>query len=192
MKFGFWHWYLIIVNLAAFAFQTGVLRLGGKKGRGGKAEFICNLLTALGGAVGTFMACMVCDRKFTRANVMNRIYILLWLVLQMALLLTLSGKGGHVFADFYLQQKLLCIYFVLINVVTFILFALDKTKAMLDKWRIREAILLGCALIGGSLGGFLAMNLCNHKTSKKAFAIGVPVMLVVHVIALIVLAVTVL
>ena len=77
------------------------------------------------------------------------------------------------------------IYSVLINIVTFIVFAIDKIKAMFGKWRIRELILLGLALIGGSAGALLAMDICNHKVNSMHFMIGVPLMLIAHLFLLI-------
>ena len=50
--------------------------------------------------------------------------------------------------------KIIGIYLLIINVVTFALYGIDKWKAIHNKWRIREATLLITALIGGSLGSF--------------------------------------
>ena len=54
--------------------------------------------------------------------------------------------------------KIIGIYLLIINVVTFALYGIDKWKAIHNKWRIREATLLITALIGGSLGAFFAMR----------------------------------
>ena len=66
--------------------------------------------------------------------------------------------------------------------------AIVQNKAH-NKWRIREATLLITALIGGSLGAFIAMQMFRHKTKKWYFKYTVPAMLVVHVVGMILLVV---
>ncbi len=68
-------------------------------------------------------------------------------------------------------------YLLVMNAAAFALFALDKLKAVLGKWRIRERMLLGMCLAGGAAGGLLAMLLCRHKIRKTCFRWGVPAML---------------
>lgn len=65
--------------------------------------------------------------------------------------------------------KIIGIYLLIINVVTFALYGIDKWKAIHNKWRIREATLLITVLIGGSLGAFIAMQMFRHKTKKVVF-----------------------
>ena len=67
-------------------------------------------------------------------------------------------------------------YLFVIIVITFAAFGLDKRKAKKRKFRIRESVLLGLALIGGSLGAMAGMFLFHHKTRKPAFRIGIPVL----------------
>lgn len=55
------------------------------------------------------------------------------------------------------------IYLVFINVITFVVYGLDKWKAKQAKWRIRESTLLGLAAIGGSIGALLAMKILRHN-----------------------------
>lgn len=65
--------------------------------------------------------------------------------------------------------KIIGIYLLIINVVTFALYGIDKWKAIHNKWRVREATLLITVLIGGSLGAFIAMQMFRHKTKKVVF-----------------------
>ena len=76
-------------------------------------------------------------------------------------------------------------YFILINIVTFLMFAVDKWKAKRNHWRIPERVLLGMSFVGGAIGGYIAMRVCHHKTQKKRFSIGVPVMVILHIAAVI-------
>lgn len=84
-------------------------------------------------------------------------------------------------------MKYLFIYLVLVNALAFLLMLIDKIKAKKKMWRIPERVLLGVSAIGGSLGGLLGMQLFRHKTKHLQFAIGIPVMLVVHIVLLVVL-----
>ena len=70
----------------------------------------------------------------------------------------------------------------LINIITFFVYGLDKLKAVNHWWRIPEAVLLGLALAGGSVGAYLGMIIFRHKTLKPLFRFGVPVILLAHVI----------
>lgn len=77
--------------------------------------------------------------------------------------------------------RIIGIYLVLINFITFILYAADKDKAKRGKWRIPEATLLFFAAIGGSLGALFAMLLLHHKTKHPKFYILVPLFLIIHI-----------
>lgn len=81
-------------------------------------------------------------------------------------------------------MEYLYLYIVAINIITFWMFALDKKRARKKVWRIPESRLLFFSLIGGSLGGILAMITVHHKTRKLIFTIGMPVLLVINILAL--------
>lgn len=76
------------------------------------------------------------------------------------------------------MQQIIIIYLVVINVVTFFMYGIDKWKARKAKWRIREAALLGLAVLGGSVGAWLGMRVWHHKTLHKKFRYGVPAIIV--------------
>lgn len=74
-----------------------------------------------------------------------------------------------------------------INLIAFFLMWLDKYKARHHKRRIREAVLLVFAAFFGSVGILLGMLAFNHKTNKirhPAFTTGVPIILLVQLLAL--------
>ena len=73
------------------------------------------------------------------------------------------------------------IYLAIINVITFLLFGIDKLKAKRSKWRVSEAMLLGMAAIGGSIGAWLGMMVWHHKTLHKKFRYGIPLILMVQI-----------
>ncbi|MCE5296843.1 MAG: DUF1294 domain-containing protein [Euryarchaeota archaeon] len=65
------------------------------------------------------------------------------------------------------------------NVVAFLLFGIDKSRARKDKRRISEGALLTSALLG-PFGAYLGMRSFHHKTKKFKFVL-VPLFMVVHV-----------
>ena len=81
-------------------------------------------------------------------------------------------------------MQMVLIYLVVINVLTFLTFGIDKWKAKKAKWRIREAALLVLAVLGGSVGAWLGMKVWHHKTLHKKFKYGVPLILVVQLVLL--------
>ena len=76
------------------------------------------------------------------------------------------------------------LYLVLINIITFALYAIDKLNAKTDSWRISERMLILFAIAGGSVGALLGMYVCRHKTRKPKFKIGVPVIMIIQFISL--------
>ena len=72
------------------------------------------------------------------------------------------------------------IYLAVTNVVTFFMYGVDKWKAKMSKWRIRETALLGLAVFGGSIGAWLGMKVWHHKTQHKKFKYGVPAIIIVQ------------
>ena len=78
-------------------------------------------------------------------------------------------------------EKLILIYLVAVNVVTFFLYGIDKWKAKRSKWRISVATLLGMAVIGGSIGAWLGMRVWRHKTMHKKFQFGIPVIILLQI-----------
>ncbi|MDO4650404.1 MAG: DUF1294 domain-containing protein [Eubacteriales bacterium] len=79
-----------------------------------------------------------------------------------------------------LLQILWTIY-ALINLITFILYGLDKRKARKGSWRIKERTLLTWTWCMGGVGAFLAMQLFRHKTKHKAFTISAPIASVLNI-----------
>ena len=60
-------------------------------------------------------------------------------------------------------------YLIVINVITLIVYGIDKWKAKHSKWRIPEATLLIMAAVGGSIGAWTGIKLFHHKTLHKKF-----------------------
>lgn len=64
------------------------------------------------------------------------------------------------------------------NLFTFLLYGIDKRKAVHHRWRIPERVLILCAFLGGAAGALLGMVLFHHKTRKWKFRILVPAALI--------------
>ena len=79
-----------------------------------------------------------------------------------------------------LGLKIVLVWLAVMNVVTFVLYAVDKAKAKQNKWRIRESTLLLTSFLGGSIGAMAGMFVLRHKTKHAAFLILVPLSLVLH------------
>ena len=79
-------------------------------------------------------------------------------------------------------KEIVIVYLVVINVATFLTYGIDKWKAKKSLWRIREASLLGLAVLGGSIGAWLGMKVWHHKTMHKKFKYGIPLILVVQIV----------
>ena len=76
------------------------------------------------------------------------------------------------------------LYLILINALACLLMHIDKKKAQQNRFRIPEKVLLGIGLAGGALGGICGMVWFHHKTRKPAFSVGLPLMLFLHLAAL--------
>ncbi len=82
---------------------------------------------------------------------------------------------------------LIAIYLVGINLVAFITMRNDKKKARRGEYRTPEAVLFLQAIIGGSIGSILGMQIYRHKTRKPKFVIGMPAILVVQLLLILLL-----
>ena len=78
--------------------------------------------------------------------------------------------------------KMITAWLLVINVVSFAMFGIDKGKAKHRKYRIPEAWLMLSAVLGGSVGAVCGMDFFRHKTLHKKFKLGLPLILAVQVL----------
>jgi len=61
--------------------------------------------------------------------------------------------------------------FLILNLITFGVFGIDKLRARLNLTRISEKTLLALAIAGGSVGAVFAQKLFRHKTRKFRYRV---------------------
>jgi uncharacterized membrane protein YsdA (DUF1294 family) len=84
------------------------------------------------------------------------------------------------------MDVLMVCYGIIMNLLAFLLYGIDKWSARHNLRRIPEKVLLGIAAIGGSLGAFAGMRLFRHKTRKTKFYLGVPILLFLQICVVVV------
>ncbi len=62
-------------------------------------------------------------------------------------------------------------FYLFISLLTFIIYALDKSAARNNRWRIKEFHLHLLSVAGGWVAAYLAQSIIRHKSSKKSFKI---------------------
>lgn len=60
-------------------------------------------------------------------------------------------------------------YIIIMSVISFVIYKVDKVKAENKKWRIKESTLLGFGFFGGAAGALIAMKMFRHKTKHWYF-----------------------
>lgn len=76
-------------------------------------------------------------------------------------------------------------YFIIINIIGFLIMWLDKRKARKGKWRIPESTLFLITALGGGIGTIAGMYTFRHKTQKLNFVIGFPFITILEIITII-------
>lgn len=76
---------------------------------------------------------------------------------------------------------------ILMSVIAFCAYGVDKRRAKCGKWRIKESVLLGLGILGGALGGLAGMNCFRHKTRHWYFWMVNVIALIVHAALVVVL-----
>ncbi len=75
-------------------------------------------------------------------------------------------------------MKYINIYLGVINLLTFIIFGIDKFKAKKNYYRISEKGLFLLCFLGGGVGGLIGMSLFKHKIRKWYFNLLVPISII--------------
>lgn len=177
--------YLIAINIIGFLMYF-INFLLYKYTKTANIDVILTLLTLAGGSLGIFAFIVIFDRKSVKENMMSRVFIICVLIIQIIAMLFIKGFHGEeiniAFWEFFGRNKILMIYLGIINVITFLAFAIDKLHAIKGKRRIRIITLLGLAFVGGSAGALLGMYTLRHKTKVYYFTVGVPLIMIMQAV----------
>lgn len=152
----------------------------------GQVDKFLTVVAMMGGSAGILFSILLFDRKAFKENMMSRVFVVSIFVIQLVIFLMIKGQlYQSISFDFwtlFLKYKWLIFYLGLINITTFIVFAIDKSKAKKGEYRIRIVTLLSLAFVGGSIGATLAMYILHHKTKKDYFTVGIPLIMIMQVI----------
>jgi len=177
--------YLIAINIIGFLMYF-INFLLYKYTKTANIDVILTLLALAGGSLGIFIFIVLFDRKSVKENMMSRVFIICVLIIQIIAMLFIKGFHGEeiniAFWEFFGRNKILMIYLGIINVITFLAFAIDKLHAIKGKRRIRIITLLGLAFVGGSAGALLGMYTLRHKTKVDYFTVGVPLIMIMQAV----------
>lgn len=80
------------------------------------------------------------------------------------------------------SSKNIILYFLIINIVGFLIMFIDKRKAKKGAWRIPEKTLFLITVLGGGVGTTAGMYVFRHKTQKLQFVIGFPFITILEII----------
>lgn len=177
--------YLIAINIIGFLMYF-INFLLYKYTKSANIDVILTLLALAGGSLGIFIFIVLFDRKSVKENMMSRVFIICVLIIQIIAMLFIKGFHGEeiniAFWEFFGRNKILMIYLGIINVITFLAFAIDKLHAIKGKRRIRIITLLGLAFVGGSAGALLGMYTLRHKTKVDYFTVGVQLIMIMQAV----------
>lgn len=187
INLGVFDYYLILVNIIGFivfAINTWLYSNTADK----QIDVVLTICSLLGGSLGIVIAILLIDRKAEKGNMMSRVFVSCFLVIQIIVFLIIKGHISNditvAFWEFFDRHKILLTYLVVINMITFAAFAIDKMNAIEKRSRIRIVTLLGLSFIGGSIGGIAAMYTFRHKTKKDYFTVGEPLIIVMQIVLL--------
>ena len=179
--------YLLIINIAGFIL-FGINTLLYTFTEEGQIDKILTVVAIAGGSLGIVLSILLFSRKAVKENMMSRVFVFSVLVIQIIIVLWVKGAHGNnlqlAFWTFLAAHKGIIYYLIAINILTFIVYALDKLAAIEGRSRIRIVTLLLLAGAGGSIGALLAMYTLRHKTQKDYFTVGIPLIILAQIFLL--------
>ncbi len=147
-------------------------------------DWAVTVVCFLGGALGILISTLMFEPSYKKSVLMSRVFLAVCLVIQLSVFFWILGFGIQTNV---LLLLLLFPYLIIINIIAFIAYGVDKKRASNGKFRLRNVFLLGLAFIGGTVGALLAMRLFNHKVNKKYYTCGVPLMMIMHLVVFVLL-----
>ena len=168
--------YLIIINIIGFILCYT------------RKYNVLNIISILGGSLGIIIGILLFDRNLKKDNILYKVLSICIFIIELLIYIIFKYKLFNInIWLLFTKHKYLFIYFIFINMITFIIFTLDKIKVIYHKWRFKVGTLLILCFLGGSLGGLLSMYLFKHKTKKNYFTIGIPLIIIIEILILIII-----
>ncbi|WP_159567405.1 DUF1294 domain-containing protein [Budvicia diplopodorum] len=79
----------------------------------------------------------------------------------------------------WLPMSVMAVY-VIVSIITFLLYMKDKSAAQKNHWRIKESTLLVFGLFCGWPGALFAQRMLHHKTKKTEFQLVYWLTVIIH------------
>ena len=80
-------------------------------------------------------------------------------------------------------------WLLIFSIISFLLFIIDKKKAIKGAQRIKEKTLLESVVIGGAIGGFIGRIVARHKINKSYFSFTIYLSLLIEIIVTVILVI---
>ena len=77
---------------------------------------------------------------------------------------------------------MIILFILVINLISFCIMGWDKKCAINNNYRISEKEIFIISILGGSIGTLIGMKIFHHKTQKKKFQLGIPIIVVIQII----------
>ena len=90
--------------------------------------------------------------------------------------------GNEIAIQEIFSTRNIIIYFIVINIIGFLIMFIDKQKAKRGAWRIPEKTLFIITALGGGIGTTAGMYAFRHKTQKLQFIVGLPFITILEII----------
>ncbi len=181
--------YLLIINVIGYLMALLDTKMAIEKEK--RINKILIFICIIGGALGIMIEYKVKDEPAEKSNMITRVFapcmLIIWIVCIILFFKMDNKKLDLNIVGFLIKHKLLIWYILIINVITFAAFGIDKLNAIKDKSRIPIVTLLGLSFIGGTIGGIIAMYTFRHKIRKDYFRIGMPLILITQIFVLVLL-----
>lgn len=84
-------------------------------------------------------------------------------------LLSFIPLVGAIHFTWTMRNPLPLVLYPVMSLVTYFLYADDKSRAKRKDWRTSEQTLHLCELAGGWIGGFIAQRILRHKSQKESY-----------------------
>jgi len=82
------------------------------------------------------------------------------------------------------MTKYILIILIISNILAFILMGVDKKRAISQKYRISEKLLITLSIAFCAFGIYLGMILFHHKTKKMKFYIFIPLLMMLQLVVI--------